>query len=134
MRKLSLSRRAYVLLVALACATPIALVFIHFALGVPTSISSNEDILFAGLGGFMASAFTYPAGAIGTIVTYATIYAGLLTPTEATLFAAPFYIGAGYLQWYVLIPRHFGDSFNKPMHPILESCAPRRPSAVKRRH
>lgn len=133
MRKLNLSRRTYVLLVALACAAPIALVFIHFALGVPTSISSSDDILFAALGGLVASACTYPAGVIGTIVSYVTVYAGLLTPTEATLFAAPFYIGAGYLQWYVLIPRHFGESPNKPLHPILESCAPRHPSAGERR-
>jgi hypothetical protein len=110
MLKLNLSRRIYVLLVTLACATPIALVFISLALGVPTSTSSSDDILYAAVGGLVASVFTYPTGVIGTIVSYATVYAGLLTPTEAPLFAAPFYIGAGYFQWYVLIPRHFRAS------------------------
>ena len=79
------------------------MVFVLARLDVPASLS--EDIIAAGLGSVVASILTYPAGVIGTAFSYATVYFGLLTPTEAVLFAAPLYIGAGYLQWYVLIPK-----------------------------
>lgn len=116
MRKLNLRLRTYVVLCVLACVTPIALVFVLFALNVPTSPSSNDDIMFAALGSLVASIFTYPAGVIGTIVSYLAVYFGLLTPTEAVLFAAPLYVGARYLQWYVLILGYFRVSPNSALN------------------
>lgn len=117
MPKLNLSRLTYIVLCVLACATPIALDFAQFVFGVPsTSHSSSEDIMFAALGSFMASVFTYPAGVVGTVVSCAAAYFGLLTPTEAVLFATPFYVGAGYFQWYVLIPRYFRVSPNSAIN------------------
>ncbi|SRR6266849_10504895 len=105
--KLNLPRRTYIVLCVLACVTPIALVFVQFASYVSPWIASGDDLLFAALGNFAASVLTYPAGVVGTIAFYVLIYVGLLTPTEAVLFAAPLYIGAGYFQWYVLIPKYF---------------------------
>ncbi len=101
--KLNLRLRTYIVLCALACVTPFALDFVLFASGSWPS----GDVLFAALGNLAASILTYPAGVVGTIAFYALVYVGLQTPTEAVLSAAPLYIGAGYFQWYVRIPKHF---------------------------
>ena len=63
--------------------------------------------MFALLGTLMAGLFTYPAGVVGTVVSFASVYYGWVTPTESVLLATPVYLGAGYYQWYVLIPNYF---------------------------
>jgi hypothetical protein len=107
--RLHLSRGAYIAVTALACVAPIAMALMRFAAGVRVS-SMFDDIRFALLGSLIASVLTYPAGIVGTLFSCVTTYVGMLTPTESVLMAAPLYIGAGYLQWYVLIPRYFGSS------------------------
>jgi hypothetical protein len=99
--------RTYLVYCAWACVGPIALVLFRIAFGAPASIPAQEDMTFALLGTLMAGLFTYPTGVVGTMVSAALVYWGLVTPTESVLLATPFYIGAGYLQWYVLIPRYF---------------------------
>lgn len=121
--KLSLRRRTYIALCMLACVAPVTLVFAQFAHDVSPSTASDHDMLLAALGHFAASVLTYPAGVVGTIAVLGLIYAGWLTPTEALLLAAPFYIGAGYIQWYVLIPRHFRVGLNTAFHPDAPSSA-----------
>ena len=106
-RKLSLSRWTYVVLCVLACVTPIVLAFVQVGLGLLTPVAAHDDLLFALAGSFMAIVLTYPAGVVGTFVSWVTMYFGFLTPTESVLLAAPVYLGAGYLQWYVLIPKYF---------------------------
>jgi len=106
-RKLALGRRTYIVLCILACATPMALVLTQIALGAPPTESAHNDMMFALIGTVAASLLTYPAGLAATILSWVPIYLGLLTPTESVLFAAPFYLAAGYLQWYVLMPRYF---------------------------
>jgi len=103
MRRLSLRRRTYLALCLLACAMPLALVLIQFAF----DLSPSDDSLLAGAGNLAAGVLTYPAGLVGSIAFFIPVVFGLLTPTEAVLFAAPFYIAAGYWQWYVLVPGHF---------------------------
>jgi hypothetical protein len=103
----ALRPRTYIVYCAWACLSPVALVLVRLASGAPAPASSQDDMMFALLGTFMASLFTYPSGVVGTIVSCAAAYSGLLTPTEAVLLATPVYVGAGYLQWYVLIPRYF---------------------------
>jgi len=115
MLRLNLRRRTYIVFCVLACVIPLAFVFLQFALDVPPSISSNDDTLFAAAGSFAVSVLTYPAGLVGTIACFVMITSGLVTPTEAVLLAAPLYIGAGYFQWYVLIPRHFRASSNSAL-------------------
>jgi len=105
--KLNLRRRTYVILCVLACVTPLALVFARLPFGVSSSAAFADDTLLAAVGNLVASVLTYPAGVVGTIAFYVLIYLGIATPTEAVLCAAPLYIGAGYFQWYVLIPKHF---------------------------
>jgi len=99
--------RTYVLFCAWACIGPIALVLFQLAFGRPGSVAANDDMMFALLGTFMASLFTYPSGVIGTIVSFGAVHFGLLTPAQAVLLATPVYLGAGYYQWYVLIPNYF---------------------------
>jgi len=106
--KLNLHRRTYVILGLLVCVTPVALVSFEL---LPVSLRgpSVHETMLAALGGLAVSVLTYPAGVVGTIAFYALVFLGLATPTEALLCAAPLYIGAGYFQWYVLIPRHFSS-------------------------
>jgi hypothetical protein len=92
---------------AWACISPIALVLIRIVFGGPASGPSQDDMMFAALGTFMAGVFTYPSGVLGTIVSFGAMYFGLVTPIESVLLATPVYVGAGYFQWYVLIPRYF---------------------------
>ena len=92
---------------AWACIGPIVLALFQLGFGRPGSVASQDDMMFALLATFMASLFTYPSGVIGSIVSYGTVHFGLLTPTESVLLATPVYIGAGYYQWYVLIPNYF---------------------------
>jgi hypothetical protein len=96
---LNLHRRTYVILCLFACVTPLILV------RLPSGVL--DEVLLAAAGNLALSVLTYPAGIVGTIAFFALIFVGLATPTEAVLCAAPLYIGAGYFQWYVLIPKHF---------------------------
>jgi hypothetical protein len=105
--KLHLHRWTYVILCVLACVAPLALILVRYRSGISSSYVSIDDTLFAAVGNLAVSVLTYPAGVVGTIAFYALISVGVATPTEAVLCAAPLYIGAGYVQWYVLIPKHF---------------------------
>jgi hypothetical protein len=100
--------RTYIVYCAWACLSPIALVLLQHAFGAPASAPSSDDTMFALLGTFMASLFTFPSGVVGTIASGGAVYLGWVTPSESVLLATPIYVGAGYLQWYVLIPRYFG--------------------------
>jgi len=105
--KLHLHRWIYVILCVLACVTPLALILIQHPSDMSSSAASADDSLLAAVGNLAASVLTYPAGVVGTIASYALIYVGIATPTESVLCVAPLYIGAGYVQWYVLVPKHF---------------------------
>lgn len=98
--------RTYLALCAVACAAPLALVVSALPARWQEAAAAN-DMLLALAGTFAASLLTYPAGAVATVLSYIPVHFGVLTPTEAVLFAAPFHIAAGHLQWYVLVPKHF---------------------------
>lgn len=57
-------------------------------------------------------ALTYPMGLIGSLCALPLIYAGIATVGEAHLVASPIYAIAGWLQWYVVFPKLFGNRFN----------------------
>jgi len=92
---------------AWACIGPIALALFQLGFGRPGSVASQDDMMFALLATFMASLFTYPMGVVGTIVSWGAVQFGALTPAVSVLLATPFYVAAGYYQWYVLIPGYF---------------------------
>ena len=102
--KLNFHRWTYIILCMLACVMPLALLLVQRSSDFSSSVG---DTLLGAIGNLAISVLTYPAGLVGTIAFSALIYAGVATPSEAVLCAAPLYIGAGYLQWYVLVPRHF---------------------------
>ena len=103
-----MSRSLYLIVCVITCSSPITFLILAFALGYTPALSSEEDLIFAMLGTFSISLLTYPAGAIGTLFAYyITIYHGLLLPSETVIVAAPLYIGAGYWQWYVLLPKYY---------------------------
>lgn len=102
-----MTRTKYILLCAFACICPLALIAIRLILDGSATFTLKEQLALAFISSVVASLFTYPTGLIGTAVLVGTIHFKLLTPLDAILFAAPFYICAGYMQWYVLIPNHF---------------------------
>lgn len=91
------------------------LAVIRIVLGASASVPAQDDTMFAILGTLMAGLFTYPTGIVGTIASCVTAYFGVLTPTESVVLATPLYVGAGYFQWYVLIPRYFRGGANAPL-------------------
>src|SRR5262249_29255132 len=51
---------------------------------------------------------TYPAGVAGLLVAFPLFYFGIVTPTETLLILGLISLAAGYLQWFVVIPKLFG--------------------------
>jgi hypothetical protein len=110
---LKLNRKTYLALCIFLCFLPALFVFISSAfsgIGLNLSILPEEYYPFiSNLSLFLMTVLTYPAGAIGSIVTFITLFFGILTPTEAFLLTTPLYIAAGYIQWYVVIPKYFKE-------------------------
>jgi hypothetical protein len=107
--------RTYIFYCTWACLSPVALVVIRIVLGAPASAPAQDDAMFAILGTLMAGLFTYPTGVVATIASWAAVYFGLVTPTESVALATPLYVGAGYFQWYVLVPRYFRGGADAPL-------------------
>jgi len=51
---------------------------------------------------------TYPAGAVGILPAMIGVFFGIVAPIESLLISGPISLAAGYLQWFVVIPRRFG--------------------------
>jgi hypothetical protein len=109
-----MNRWVYFTLGALACCTPIAIVLIQFIF--PALADELNYTILASFGFQSLAVLTYPAGVVGTLVVLPTIYFGFVTPTEALLIAGPISLAAGYLQWFVVIPRIFGRAPNPPLN------------------
>ena len=104
--KIGINRWVYIALGAVASCGPIAVVFAKlFYPGIGIEL---DDAILSTIGFQSLAILTYPAGVLGTLVSIPAIYSGFVTPTEALLIAGPIAIAAGYLQWYVVIPRVFG--------------------------
>jgi hypothetical protein len=72
---------------------------------------------------------TYPAGVAGIFAAFPLLYFGIVTPTEALLILGPISLAAGYLQWFVVIPRLFGRTrCNPPVQKSLDDGS--RPAAL----
>jgi hypothetical protein len=108
-----LNRATYLALCIFFCFIPALFVFISSAssgIGINLSILPEEYYPFiSNLSLFLMTVLTYPAGAVGSIVTFITLFFGILTPTEAFLLTTPLYIAAGYIQWYVVMPKYFKE-------------------------
>jgi hypothetical protein len=117
---MSIKRWVYITLGTLAWLIPLAagavqIVFPEFKGVIP------EDAL-AALSMQALALLTYPAGMAGLVVALPAIYFGLVTPLESLLISGPVAVAAGYLQWFVVIPRLFGrtpaqksaDAANRP--------------------
>jgi hypothetical protein len=108
-----LNRATYLALCIFVCFLPVLIAYVDTAypeLGLNISIFLGDYYsLVSLLGQLLMTVLTYPAGVIGTIVSYITIFFGILTPTEAFLLTTPLYIAAGYIQWYVVMPKYFKD-------------------------
>jgi hypothetical protein len=108
-----LNRKSYLVICILFSLLPAIVVFMESVLpdlGLNFSIFPKEYSHLVGtLNTFLSMVLTYPAGAVGTIVSLITIYFGILTSEEAFLLTTPLYIAAGYFQWYVMIPKYFQE-------------------------
>ncbi|MCG2584170.1 hypothetical protein [Massilia sp. TS11] len=101
MPKLKLKRWAYVVAVVAAS----ALAGYAFETRLPMAV------LFA----LSLPVLTFPLGIIGALVVWPLIYFGIATPAEAQFVATPFFVAAGVLQWFYLLPRVSGS--NRPVNP-----------------
>jgi len=99
-----MSRGRYLALCAAACAVPILAELAQLSLGTPLPGPEN---VYVAAGLLLLAVLSYPAGVIGTLAAVTTMWAGILTPAEAVVLATPLFAGAGYLQWYVLLPGFF---------------------------
>jgi hypothetical protein len=57
---------------------------------------------------------TFPLGVLGALCTLPLIFYGITTPAEAHMIAAPVYVLAGWAQWYVVLPKLFGQRSTTP--------------------
>jgi len=93
-----MNRILYLALCALVCVAPIVVVAI--GMGWPVT-----DGMAAGIALLLIPILTYPAGVVGTVFFLIVSLTGITTLTEGMALAAPIFAGAGYLQWYVILPK-----------------------------
>jgi hypothetical protein len=116
-----LNRITYLSLCIFLCFLPALIIFIGSTLpslasafpelGINLSILPAEYYPFISmLNQMLMLVLTYPAGVVGTIVLFVTTFFGILTPDEAFLLTTPLYVAAGYIQWYVVIPKYFKEN------------------------
>ena len=98
-----MNRILYLALCALVCVAPIVVVVVAIGMGWPVT-----DGMAAGIALLLIPILTYPAGVVGTVFFLIMSLTGLTTLTEAMALAAPIFAGAGYLQWYVILPKVYG--------------------------
>jgi hypothetical protein len=104
--KMSIKRWVYITLGTLAWLMPLAagavqIAFPEFRGVIPEGVLAALSIQALAL-------LTYPAGMAGLLVALPAIFFGLVTPIESLVISGPVAVAAGYLQWFVVIPRLFG--------------------------
>lgn len=110
--KIRINRWVYFALGTVASSGPIAVVFAQ--LFYPGTGIELDDAILSTFGFQSLAVLTYPAGVLGILISLPPIYSGYVTPTEALLIAGPIAIAAGYLQWFVVIPRIWAEHPNPP--------------------
>jgi hypothetical protein len=110
--KMRIKRWVYLTLGTVAWLAPLAaaavqIVFPEFRGVIP------EDFL-AALSMQALALLTYPAGMAGLLAALPALYFGIVTPMESLLISGPVSLAAGYLQWFVVIPRLFGRPGSPP--------------------
>lgn len=120
-------RWIYVTLCALAWLAPPAIAALQAAVpGFGTAIP--EEVLVA-IGMQAVALLTYPAGVVGMLAALTAIFFGIATPIESLVIPGPISLAAGYLQWFVVIPRLFGRTrppppVQKPADGASQAAAP----------
>jgi hypothetical protein len=74
----------------------------------------NSSVVLQLLLGILLPVLTFPLGVLGALCTLPLIFYGITTPAEAHMIAAPVYAVAGWAQWYVVLPRLFGQRSTTP--------------------
>ena len=95
-----MNRILYLVLCVPLCVVPIVLALLAEYMGWPVN-----DAAAAAIGLLLIPILTYPAGVVGTVFFLIVTLTGLTTLTEGMVLAAPVFVGAGYLQWYVILPK-----------------------------
>jgi hypothetical protein len=73
-------------------------------------LGTEPEEALAALGAQAVALLTYPAGVAGTLAALPALFFGIVTPIESLLISGPVSLAAGYLQWFVVIPRLFGGT------------------------
>jgi hypothetical protein len=93
-----MKRWVYVTLCTLAWLVPQAVATVQFP--VP-----EAALWFLGIQ--VLALLTYPAGAVGILTAMTAVFFGIVTPIESLFIYGPISHAAGYLQWFVVVPRFF---------------------------
>jgi hypothetical protein len=67
-------------------------------------LSPHEPLLFA-VAQQLVHVLTYPLGVVAEALVMLLLVLGLATTSEALIAAWPLYVGLGYVQWFVVLPR-----------------------------
>jgi hypothetical protein len=68
------------------------------------SLGPHEPLLFA-LAQQLVHVLAYPLGVVAEALVLLLVALGLATASEALITAWPLYVGLGYVQWFVVLPR-----------------------------
>jgi hypothetical protein len=74
----------------------------------------NSSVVLQLLLGILLPVLMFPLGVLGALCTSPLIFYGITTPAEAHMIAAPVYAVAGWAQWYLVLPRLFGQRSTTP--------------------
>ena len=99
----------YITLGTVAWLLPLAASGVQAELG-----AARSGALLAFLTIQIVALLTYPAGVAGLLVAFPLFYFGIVTPTETLLILGLISLAAGYLQWFVVIPKLFGRTRSAP--------------------
>lgn len=67
--------------------------------------SGAAETIGAFVGMFALAVLTFPAGVVPVLLWWLLVRSGVATPSEGVAVLMPVFIAAGYLQWFVWIPK-----------------------------
>jgi hypothetical protein len=102
-----LRKRTYIALFVVPLLLPFFVAIAKFAID-GSRLESIRDALLVLPPLLCLMALTYPLGMVITAISFVVVVVlAWLPPFGGVMFAIPFYLIAGYVQWYLLVPRYF---------------------------
>ncbi len=107
MRLFPLRKRTYISLFVVPLLLPFFVAIAKFGID-GSRLDSISDAVLVLPPLLCLMALTYPLGMVVTAMSYLVVVVlAWLPPLGGVMFAIPFYLIAGYAQWYLFVPRYF---------------------------